>query len=211
MLVSFLDSHPAIRCRGELVRHLNGRTAVDIIDSVFTKAPPGVTAKGFKIFYYHPMNEPESRPLEYLAAMDDLHVIHLKRRNILRTLVSRKIAEKEGVYKHQPSRAATDAASKRVTFTVDELRRRFAETRRWEDDADDRFRDHPMLPLTYEGLTADPTGQFQRVTRFLGVEDAPPSTGLVRQNPEPLRDLIVDFDELAAAFAGSDWASFFAD
>lgn len=209
MLVSFLDSHPEIRCRGELLRHLDGRSAIDIIDTTFAKAPRGVTAKGFKVFYYHPMDDPDSHPLEYLASLDDLHVIHLTRRNILRTLVSRKIAELEGFYKHQPSRRPTDPEAKRVAFTVDELERRFAQTRGWEQSADRLFHDLPLLPVTYEELTTDPADQFRRITDFLGVPFAPPSTGLVRQNPELLRDLIVDYDTLASAFVGTDWESFF--
>jgi hypothetical protein len=44
---------------------------------------------------------------------------------------------------------------------------------------------------------------------FAGVEPMPLSLELQRQNPEPLSELIANYDELRAAFAGTPWSAFF--
>jgi LPS sulfotransferase NodH len=211
LLISFLNSHPNVRSDGEILHRLNGRLAVDIVDAAFRKEPRSVRAKGFKVFYYHPNDDKETKILEYLANMDGLHVLHLKRRNILRTLVSRKIAGSQGVWKTKAAQSAGAPPRKEVSFTLDELERRFARTRAWERWGDELFRDHPMLALHYEDLVADTERVFKGVTEFLGVAYVKPRTSLVRQNPEGLRHLISNYAELEAAFRGTEWESFFDD
>ncbi len=39
----------------------------------------------------------------------------------------------------------------------------------------------------------------------------PPHTSFRRQNPEPLRRLVTNFDQLAREFSGTEWAPFFED
>lgn len=208
LLVSFLDSHPNVRALGEIVR-VRGKPHIDIIDAAFGKAPRRIRAKGFKVFYYHPVRENNRAMWEYLAAMDGLHVIHLKRRNILRSTVSQKIAMNAGVWKTKNPGSIQAAPRKQVSFTVDELERRFAATRKWERDGDALFQDHPMLTIHYEDLVADTGATFGQVTDFLGVPYVEPRSALVRQNPEPIRALISNYDELLAAFRGTEWEPFF--
>lgn len=101
LLISFLSSHPNVRAQWEIFNKLNGRSYKDILTSAFDKQPYYIRASGFKIFYYHPE---DAQDREYpdiwqsLRNMKDLKIIHLKRRNILRTLISRKIAEYDNIY-----------------------------------------------------------------------------------------------------------------
>ncbi len=55
MLLSFLNSHPNIHAEGEVFNRLNGQNYQEILSRVFADQPPRILAKGFKIFYYHPM------------------------------------------------------------------------------------------------------------------------------------------------------------
>jgi LPS sulfotransferase NodH len=209
MLMSFLNSHPNVRSDGEILHQLNGRDYRAVIAQAYGREPRSVKAKGFKIFYYHP-NGSTGKPIwDYLLAMPGLHVIHLKRRNVLRTLISREIAMQEGVWKTRNPGSKDTFRRKQVSFTVDELAEGFARTRRWEQDGDAMFRDHPLLSIHYEDLVADTPTTFRQVTDFLGVPYVEPRTHLVRQNPETVRELVANVDELEAAFRGTEWQSFF--
>jgi LPS sulfotransferase NodH len=211
LLLSFLNAHPNVRSDREILHTLHGRDPIDIIARSFGREPRHVKAKGFKVFYYHPNGESGTRVWDHLEAMDGLHVIHLTRRNILRTLISQKIATRQGVWKTDRPLSTTTVENKQVSFTVEELTKGFERTREWEREGEHRFRAHPLLPVTYEDLRADPGGTFRRVTDFLGVPPAEPHTDLVRQNPESVRELVANYDELAEAFRGTEWASFFDD
>jgi len=92
MLISYLDSHPNIHADREVFARLNGRHYKDILSKTYGKQPRHVKFAGFKIFYYHPMDDDKKEIWDYLINSKEISVIHLKRRNILRTMISRKIA-----------------------------------------------------------------------------------------------------------------------
>jgi hypothetical protein len=71
------------------------------------------------------------------------------------------------------------------------------------------FRDHPYLALTYESLFdgqrlhAETAG---RICGFLGVAPHPMQSRLVKLNPESLREMVTNYEELAAAVARTEFA-----
>jgi LPS sulfotransferase NodH len=209
LLISFLNSHPNIKTESEIFGRLNGRNYKDILDDVFSKQPRHIEAKGFKIFYYHPMDDESNNVWDDLVNMDDLCVIHLKRRNILRTLVSRKIAGSQDVWQKNQSSIRNPSKSKSVTFTAEELDKGFRETREWEERWDQMLKQHPLTCVYYEDLVRDPEGTYRKITDFLGVKYLKPITNLRRQNPEKLRDLVTNYDELKKSFSGTDWQDLF--
>ncbi len=71
------------------------------------------------------------------------------------------------------------------------------------------FAQHPMMTLWYAELADQQERGFDGVLAFLGVERAALTITLVRQNPEPLSELIANYDELRHAFDGGEYASFF--
>lgn len=209
LLVSFLNSHSNVYSEGEIVSWLHGRDYRSILRRVFGKQPNEILAKGFKIFYYHPQDDDSCKIWDDLVAMDDLVVIHLKRRNILRTLISRKIAGIQGVYSDTPGKRKVNSDKKVVNFTVQDLEEGFQYTRKMETDGDEMFKDHPLLPIYYEDLVNDPEGTFNKVTDLLGVDQIHPQTNFRKQNPEKASTLITNYHELEKAFAGTEWSEFF--
>ncbi|QKQ28115.1 sulfotransferase [Candidatus Reidiella endopervernicosa] len=67
---------------------------------------------------------------------------------------------------------------------------------------DTRFGDKPMLTVYYEDLVADHEAIFREITSFLGLPYAKPRLTLKKQNPEPMSELVENFDELKAHFKG---------
>lgn len=210
LLLSFLNGHPSIVAEGEIFATLKGKDPLVRLSSAFGKQPRHVKAKGFKIFYYHPLDANADELWAHLQALQEIKVIHLTRQNVLRTLLSRKIAETKGVWTATRFDTAEPSA-KRVSLTVEELQEGFNQTREWEERAIRQFRGHPLLHITYEELVHSPEQLFGRVITFLGVPDGSPRTSLRQQNPERLRDLLQNYDELKAEFTGTQWERYFND
>jgi LPS sulfotransferase NodH len=208
LLLSYLNSHPRIFARGEICQNLRGRGCKKILASVFNRQPGHIQAAGFKLFYYHPLDATNSPLWQELLSMPDLHVIHLKRRNILKTLVSRKIAARQHVWQRASVRSRSEK-SPAVRIGSAELQLGFLQTREWEVNAERMFAGHKLLNLYYEDLVADPQGTFRHVTDFLGLAYRSPRSRLKKQNPASIKELLANYDELKTVFSGSDWASFF--
>jgi len=209
LLNSFLNSHPNIHTEGEVASKLNGRKPKDILARSFGKEPYCIKAKGFKIFYYHPMDDDSKDIWHDLLNMDDLRVVHLKRRNIFRTLISRKIAVLQDVWATDSPARTGDGGKKGVGFTVEELENSFEQTREWENRGDEMFNSHPLVSVCYEDLVSDPESTYRKVTDFLGLQYVHPTTHLKKQNTEKLADLVINYDDLKSAFHETQWEVFF--
>lgn len=212
LLISLLNSHPHINVEGEIFGKLNGKSYQDILAKTFSRQPFYIKAKGFKIFYYHPEDDLSCGIWENLQHMDDLLVVHLKRRNILQTLVSRKIAGIQGVWARtsdEPRSAYKTEPT--IDFSVDELQEAFEQTQRWMDDGDHSFRNHDIMSIYYEDLVNNRSATFREVTDFLGVEYIQPKTPFKKQNRRNFREVISNYDELKSAFSETDWAPLFED
>lgn len=208
-LISLLDSHPNIHAEGEIFARLDGRNYRDVFAKAYGKQPHYIKATGFKIFYYHPNDDDSNDLWDTLVGSNDIYVIHLKRRNILRTLVSRKIAESQGAWAAKSSKDLGPSAGKAVTFSETELEEDFRQTREWENNGDTMFENRPLLSVYYEDLAENPDDSLKKVTDLLGLDYVPLKSNLKKQNPERLRDLVTNYDDLKSAFAGTEWQEFF--
>jgi LPS sulfotransferase NodH len=218
MLISFLNSHPNIVAKGEALKRINGKNASDILKEIYSNQPFWKKAVGFKIFYYHPLRDnsnniwnDDSGVWNELIKMENLYVIHLKRRNILRTLVSRKIAGFTNSWSKKDNKTSSRDDTKTIKFTVEELEKGFRETRYWEDQGDRKFGHHLILDIYYEDLVKNPQSEYKKITELLNLRYKKPKTIFKKQNPEKLSKLIVNYKELKAVFEKSEWKSFFDD
>lgn len=260
MLVRALNSHPRVRCFGELfnaevdfvpfeVEGYDNFSARDrsrrdakpgsfLRERVFCEQPAPIRAVGFKLLYAQNWRFPGL--IERLAEDEALRVLHLRRRNLLRALVSWKIAEASDVWVapreasiaaaltrpnalralRHPLRAGAALLRRlrlmsslsnsrpRVTLAQDECASMFRYVRAHEARSDEVFRGHASMTLFYEDLV-ERVELFDEVQSFLGVERASIAPAPRRQNPQPLRELLANYDELRAAFRGTEYAAFF--
>lgn len=207
LLTSYLNFHPSISAEGEIFQRLNEKNYSEILLKVFSKQPLYIRARGFKIFYYHPNDDDTQEIWRLLGNIKDLHVIHLKRRNILRTLISQKLAENQDTW----VKTATDNVNshKSVEFGKEGLERAFKQTRLWESNGEARFQHHPFLTVYYEDLVNELASTMKKVYSFLSLRYVQPKTFLKKQNPEALRELLQNYDRLKQAFYGTEWQEFF--
>jgi LPS sulfotransferase NodH len=193
---------------------------------VFCEWPATVEAVGFKLHYGHALGYEGLE--EHLAADEGLHVIHLRRENALRTYVSFLNAQRTGEWERHAHdglrsrvrklvRTAGNVLARRdvsapLVITPEEVRE-FAVSYALKGQRYDAvFAGHQCLGLTYESLADDRGSSLSSIARFLGVDAFEVAeTTLRRQNPERLRDLIANYDELRKSFAGSPGEAWFDD
>jgi LPS sulfotransferase NodH len=173
---------------------------------VFCGRPRHLRALGFKLFYYHARSDPWSRAWPYLQTMPGLRVIHIKRRNILRTHLSRVRAEQTDRW---VKTSGEPEALPPVELEYAACRRDFEQTRAWEQEADAYFAGREMLEVVYEDLVAQPAAQAGRVQDFLGLTGRPLAPQTHQQSRQPLSAAIANYESLKRQFAGSPWQAFF--
>jgi hypothetical protein len=208
----------------------NDNPAGFLNERIFSAQPPNIGAVGFKLHYAQHWDFPGI--IAHLAEDTDLRVIHLRRRNTLRTLVSIKLAEQTGVWVEDgktvltatnaslalrhPAKAAqrvgnhlTRSGKRPVVIAPDELTEFVIATHLRQTNYAKLFAGHETLDVEYEDVSRHGDDAFAPVLDFLGVAPAPLTVTLRRQNPEPLHDLIENYDELYAAFENTPEAAHF--
>jgi LPS sulfotransferase NodH len=166
----------------------------------------GYAAIGFKLLYGH--GDGDRRVLDYLIQHQTVHVIHVKRRNLLRRFLSEVRATRTGVW--WASASAPAPAKPRITLDPATCISDFSYNRAKQAQYDAYFRNHPHIELTYEDVCADLAAARFHATTFLGL----PPKGAVRiwsqkTGTDSLREAIKNYDDLKKELA--DWGEFFED
>jgi len=225
-LRSMLGSHPGVVVYGEILKsdqavewgtdgqETGGRTlkmlcedAPRFLDEiVFRKYPLEIGAVGFKLFYYHAQDNLARPAWDYLKAHTEIHVLHIKRRNMLRTHLSRKRAELTDSWTNVDGSREKEPT---VTLAYADCLADFERTSVWEGDFDAFFAAHPKLEVIYEDLDAAPSEQLDRIQEFLSLRKRPLHPGTHKQSSLPLSQAIANYAELKEQFHGTPWESFF--
>ena len=227
-LRSALNSHSQIVLYGELFQRLEAirweiagysqskrmlsryRTnPVQFLKSqVFHPFPEPVRAVGFKLFYYHARKNELSPIWKHLAQNQEIKVIHLKRKNILRAHLSRQKAAITGVW---IKKSGSSEQHVQIALDPDACVIDFNRTREWEREHDVVFGEHDKIEVLYEDLAGDFQGQMTRIQDFLGVCVEEVHARTYKQADQPLSEAISNYAALRARFAGTSWEEFFND
>jgi hypothetical protein len=225
MLRQLLDSHPEVCCFGEIMA---AAAAPDRWDSAtpirrglreryrqgplqflreLGSYPAECKAVGFKIKYEELVRADYAWLLAWLKDHREVRVIHHRRENRLKRLISEITATKvHGVFNVQSERDLPPPT--RVSLTVGECLDDFARTERREISFRDSFRDHPTLETTYEAVEGNRDGVGERLADFLGVAPARLTTPTLKINPDDVRLVLENYEELAEAFRGTPYGSY---
>jgi hypothetical protein len=109
----------------------------------------------------------------------------------------------------RPRKAPWQSLRGPITLSESECRDFFARARWRVPHYGGLFRDHPQMTLYYEDLVHDRNDVFNRVQSFLAVQPRPLTVTTRKQNPEPLRELVENYDELYEVFKHGPEAAFF--
>lgn len=224
-LVEHLRSHPNVVCYGELFRHPNSigwdmtgfpsrcgesfrlysKKPVGFLkEYIWSPQPPSVSAVGFKLFYYHAKGEYGNLVWNYLESLPDLKVVHIKRRNILQSYLSRIKANQSGHWKYEGG----SRSWRPVALSFEECREVFERTRHYEKVHDSRFAGR-CKSVYYEDLASGTETTMRDVLHFLQLPLVTTHACLRKQNRMPLRSQISNYDDLRSRFEGTEWSVFF--
>lgn len=253
-LVEAPNSHPRITCFGSVfeagadfvsfdVDGYNNFSAKDrdlrdqdfaafLRDRIFCQHSPDLGAAGFKLQYRNVFGF--KGLLQHLTGDPDLGIVHLKRRNLLRPLISLRLAKTTGQYHQRPIRVGWGSlatAARHPTRAIGRLRARFAtrryappaltltkkecgqfflEVRKSEAHYDQLFSEHERVDVVYEDMVEDLQAVLAGVQEFLGVPRRTLTHTHRPMNPSPTRELLANHDKLRKGFEGSPYHEFFA-
>ncbi|MDH3732457.1 MAG: sulfotransferase [Gemmatimonadota bacterium] len=228
LLVQTLRSHPGVVSFGEVLNPAKAgyntpgfenwrgvaRRARDLAPvhffetGVFAGYRDEIAAVGCKVFYAHVERPIFASAREWLRARQDLRVVHLRRRNVLRTYLSLVIARKTRVY---GTRSPENRSALQVHLQPASCERFFSETTTQHDRYSTLFGDHRKLDIDYEDFVADRGARATSLQEFLDLRPEPLRAPLVKQEVRPLAEAITNFAELERHFASSRWAEHFDD
>jgi LPS sulfotransferase NodH len=166
--------------------------------------PAEKTAAGFKLFHTHLHTGPAARFSDWLAASQDIRIIHLHRKRLLEAYVSYQIASTTRQWLVPLSAGPHGAEAAPVRIDIDSFKRYADEQIRRFEQAETLFRDHPLLTIEYHD---DVCTQFETTIRkleaFLGIPSMPLPKKLQKQAKLPLGEEIANFHELHDALEGT--------
>ena len=205
-LLDGLRISPSVRMYHEIFADHNRQIGKDfdrVFSAVFQPESKATRVVGFKVFYNH-LTEEEWKKL---LACHELKIIHLTRRNRLRTVISLEIAFKTGQW--TKSGNSGSLKERRILLDPAKLVNRLGQIEAGEAAARARFRDRPVLEVVYEELVQSPQSVFGSVSKYLGIDGIDSNRiKLKRQNPETLEQLIINYEEIKAVLQGTRFAEY---
>lgn len=225
-LVGCLRSHPQINCITELLvgAHLEPPAAVRS-SRIFTKAARFLMSGGWfptramKRFYassdkpvsiFKAMYNQVSNPLTlgYLKRDKDLCVLHLRRHNLLKMHVSQLLMPTKRNAIWEPH---TTEPLPPVNIRVDPAvaLEQMYKARLQYQKFEDTFADHRRLAVVYEDLIENQRlrpSEGRRICDFFGIDDYSMQSSLIKLNPESLREMVTNYDQLAAVISRTEFA-----
>lgn len=228
LLRNLLNAHPQVIAFGEVFRdpanldwdhrgYFQSRSIGSLVQRdplrfletrLFGRYPADIGAAGFKLFYYHARDAGFAGVWPYLQKRRDLRVIHLKRRNVLQTHLSRKRAAMTDRWVNTSGLVEGPAV---IHLDYEECLKDFEQTRAWEESCDQAFASHQVLQVQYEQLADDHRSEMERIQAFLGVPLKQVNPSTFRQTRQRLSDTIANYAELRTRFSGTAWADCFTE
>jgi LPS sulfotransferase NodH len=154
----------------------------------------------FKAMYNHISNP---LTLGYLRRHTEIRILHLRRNNLLKVYVS-KLLMTEG----KRVRSSGPVAVSKVHVDPVAALAAVRKTRDQYEHFETVFGAHRRLQLVYENLieaqTLNPLVS-SAICDFLEIERVPMRSRLMKVNPDCLADFVVNYDELASYFSGTEF------
>lgn len=143
---------------------------------------------------------------ECLIGDRSLAVIHLKRHNLLDSLVSLKSAY---VTRQWWTLKDGGGATARVQLEPEECRRYFETLEACAAQCDSAFAAHRKLDVSYDELVHERAEVLRRIFTFLNVPHQDVQTRMKKQRLAPLSETVANYSQLKQSFEGTSWYTFF--
>src|SRR5262249_37267580 len=154
--------------------------------------PGAAKAVGFKIKYEELLLPDHAWLLEWLKGHREIRVIHLRRENRLKRLISQITATTiYGLYNVTSEDQRPLPA--RVALTPEACLEDFERTEAREALFRAYFTEHVVLETTYEAILSDRDHVLDEIATFLHVRPAAMTTPTLKINPDDLHEMLDDY------------------
>ena len=158
-------------------------------------------AVGFKLMYSQAAKRPDI--VDWLKK-NNVKVVHLIRKNHLKTVVSLELAKKRGIYASTQPLETT-----KIFLDPDSLQAQLNNRKELIEAHRSLFKENPYLEIEYEAFVKSRQMETSRLLAFLEVKESQKLTSeLAKSNSNSLRDLIENYEEVAHQLRGSRFESF---
>lgn len=226
------------KCKEQRIIELRNLDPVAFIESeVYKLLPKRIKAVGFKLLYTQARNNDpwwnasefdrwwkdvghppklvsaKSDLWAYLKERSDIAIIHIRRENLLRRIISTAIAQQTGNWGIGATGGVGGSHKPLPQFELDfsNCLQDFEAIRRMEDEADEFFADHRKLVLSYERLVEDTELTTNTIQDFLHLQIQPLATKTRKQVRSSLSEIVVNYGELKKQFLNTPYIDFFDD
>lgn len=212
-----LDSHSKVRCIGETFKYktkkgkfykgelgypayirgsfkkrlmhyfMRIRLINEYLDSLYLL--PNYSAVGFKFMYSQAKKYP--MVLEYIYN-NKIRAIHVVRENVLKTLISRRTAQKRRLF-HTKEKVHVE----KILLSIDDLEKTLdiisSQNNIWEEILASKV---PYIKITYESFLRNNPKEIGRILAFLNLDLEELKSPLVKINPDTLKDIVENYEEI---------------
>ena len=202
---------------------------------VYNKITAKIKHVGFVLQAYHPhslrtfpgirANKNWENIWSILANTPNLKVIHLKRKNLLKRHLSHLKARASGQWHNwnalqlgkvslleRPAQSHIDQYQKSthsIIIDANLLKQDFLEVEYWHKKAEEFFKQHQCLAITYEDIAHDLSNQSLKVLNFLGASSLNLNSAVRKLEKRSLIESIANYYELKEVFTNTRWHAFF--
>lgn len=191
LLHTYLNSNRNIFSIGDVDKEIHYQTnGLSAIMKPFSKM---IKAVGFKLFYDYE----SSKLFKDVREDASIKIIHLYREDRLRLFTSLKMAENSGNWSYNKQ---DDISNKRIRIDQNEAKNFVENYTKKKALLTEQFSNHDLIKISYEQLIESPESVLQQIQRFLKIKPKKLKSVLKKQNPEPLSELIINYDEICNLF-----------
>jgi LPS sulfotransferase NodH len=211
LLVSLLNNHPKILCNGEILarprlsadRLMKGRSSMAWFSR---KRAYGMAVHPRHVFEVQRIADPNGWIRRKAAG--GWHVIYLYRENRLNQAISMEKSHVQGQWHYRAGEGGSPPISIEPARVMSALYRFEYEERQIKE----MLEGVGHLSFGYESALGDQESQNETLALIyetLGVANVPTTTHLVKSNPPSPREMVNNFDEIAAEARGTRFESLF--
>ena len=193
LLHTYLNSHINVQSYGDILNRIpvNSNT---LKENIFHPHPKNIMAVGFKLFYGYHDNPSYNAVFDQIVHDEQVKIIHLTRNNSLRMFASLKIAQKTGEW--TKSWNSTPLKAKQVSLNMDETIEFINQYGQRKNLFNKLFENHHLLNVSFEELVYNSQDSLNTIQKFLSLPHKRLISAIKKQNPEPLSELISNFDKI---------------
>ncbi len=215
LLHTYLNSHPNIVSAGEKKIELIRQELQEVGSWKKVIFPPfsrHIKTAGAKVLL---PDAPDSNFLsvlkEIIALEPSIKFLFLNRENLLRWYVSLNIARNTGQWSQTKGQNRQPIFQKKLRIPVNHLIDTLEETLKTIAVYRDLLSHTNMKEISYEFFSENPSSALAEVQGFFGLNTSPLSSLLQKQNPEPLHELIQNYEDVKQVLAPIPFQKFITD